>query len=294
MTGTPARWTVGNAKIGRVDEVVLEGQGSWLLPGATAELVAGQRWLDPSAVDARGEIRLSVHSFVVDISGTRIVIDTGVGNHKVRDNPAWNNLDTDYPANLGKTGFDPDSVDLVINTHIHRDHVGWNTTLRQGVWQPTFRNARYLTSRSEWDYWAAASLNEDQQRMFADSVTPVRDAGQLDLVDVETPVEIAEGVELIPTPGHTPGHVSVRIASAGRTALVTGDFLHHPVQVAYPDLCCGADVDGAVAERTRKAMLSSLVDTQTLVLGSHFTHPTAGFVRNGVSGLVLTPPAETS
>ena len=291
MSGTSAHWTVGDATIGRVDEVVLEGQGRWLLPDATAELVAGQPWLDPSATDDGGDIRLSVHSFVVDIAGTRIVIDTGVGNGKVRDNPAWNNLDGDYLPRLGDAGFDPDSVDLVINTHIHRDHVGWNTTLRDGQWEPTFPNARYLVARTEWDYWSAAALSEDQQRMFADSITPVRRAGQYELVDVETPVEIADGVELLPTPGHTPGHVSVRISSGGETALVTGDFLHHPIQLAHPRLCCGVDVDPAVSERTRETTLSSIADTETLLLGSHFTHPTAGRVRSTASGFVLVPTA---
>lgn len=294
MPGTGGRWTVGDATIQRIDEVVLEGQGGWLLPDAAPELVAAQRWLDPSTVDDRGEILVSVHSFVVDIAGTRIVIDTGVGNDKVRDNPAWNHLHTDYPMNLRNAGVDPDSVDLVINTHLHRDHVGWNTTLCHGVWQPTFPNARYLTSRSEWDYWAHAPLNVDQQRMFADSITPVVQAGQFDRIDVPDPVEVAEGVELISSPGHTPGHVSVRITSAGETALVTGDFLHHPVQVAHPQLCCGADVDGAAAERSRKMLLSSLADTETLVLGSHFTHPTAGFVRSGTSGLTFVPAAHAS
>lgn len=285
---------VGAATVYRVDEVVLEGQGSWLLPGATPELLAAQRWLDPSGVDDRGELRVSVHSFVVDIAGTLIVIDTGVGNNKVRDNPAWNCLNTDYQENLRKSGFEPDSVDIVINTHLHRDHVGWNTVLQHGVWQPTFPNARYLASRSEWDYWACARLNEDQQRMFADSITPIVEAGQFDRIDVPEPVEIADGVELVPSPGHTPGHLSVRIRSAGQTALVTGDFLHHPVQVAHPTLCCGADVDGAVAERTRKTILSSLADSDTLLLGSHFTDPTAGFVRSGRSGLVLVPPSDAS
>ena len=192
-------------------------------PDATAELVAGQPWLDPSATDDGGGIRLSVHSFVVDIAGTRVVIDTGIGNGKVRDTPGWNNLDSDYLLRLGAAGFHPESVELVINTHIHPDHVGWNTTLRDVAWEPTFPNARYLAARTEWDYWTAAALSEDQQRMFADSITPVRRAGQLELVDADIPVEIADGVELIPTPGHTPGHVSVRISSAGEIALVTGD-----------------------------------------------------------------------
>lgn len=130
--------------------------------------------------------------------------------------------------------------------------------------------------------------------MFADSITPVRQAGQFDLVDTETPVEIADGVELIPTPGHTPGHMSVRISSAGETALVTGDVLHHPIQLAHPRLCCGVDVDPALSERTRQTILSTVADTETLLLGSHFTHPTGGHIRSTASGFVLVPAAAIS
>lgn len=284
-------WTLGKATIGRVDEVVLEKQGSWLLPDATPDLIAAHRWLDPSASDGDGDIRLSVHSFVVDIAGTRLVVDTGVGNDKVRDNPAWHNLNSDYLARFGRSGIDPASVDIVVTTHIHRDHVGWNTTLRQGRWEPTFPNARYLTTRTEWDYWSTAALTEDQQRMFADSIDPVRRTGQYELVDVQRPVDIADGVTLIPTPGHTPGHASVQLTSGGQSALISGDFLHHPVQVADPRLCCSVDVDPAASERTRAAVLSGLADTETLLFGSHFTHPTAGRVRTTPSGFVLEPAA---
>jgi glyoxylase-like metal-dependent hydrolase (beta-lactamase superfamily II) len=291
MTSPVPVWTVGRATIGRVDEIVLEKQGSWLLPAATADLVTAHPWLDPSAYDDQGDIRLSVHSFVVDIAGTRIVVDTGVGNDKVRENPAWNNLRTDYLVRLRQAGIDPASVDVVVNTHIHRDHVGWNTVLRQGIWEPTYPNARYLTASAEWAYWSTTALTEDQQRMFADSIDPVKGAGQLELVDARTPVEIADGVTLVPTPGHTPGHVSVQITSGDETALISGDFLHHPVQVAHPRLCCGADVDPAASERTRAAVLSSIADTETLLLGSHFTHPTAGRVRTTSTGWVLAPAA---
>jgi glyoxylase-like metal-dependent hydrolase (beta-lactamase superfamily II) len=288
-----AHWTIGDALIWRVDEVILEGHGRWLFPDLTAELVAEQRWLDPSATDDRGDIRLSVHSFVLDVTGMRIVIDTGVGNGKVRANPAWNNLGTDYLSRLVACGVDADTVDLVVNTHLHRDHVGWNTTLRDGEWVPTFPHARYLVTRTEWDYWSTAPLDDDQQRMFADSITPVREGGQLELVDAAAPVEIADGVELIPSPGHTPGHVSVLISSAGRAALVTGDFLHHPIQLAHPNLCCSADVDYATSERTRAAMLSRIADTETLLLGTHFTHPAAGHVRSTPSGYAFAPFTET-
>lgn len=289
MPSSRTQWSVGDVVITRVDEIALEGQGRWLLPDATPELVGAQPWLDPSSTDEDGEIRVSVHSFVVDIADTRVIVDTGVGNGKVRENPAWNDLDTEYLQRLAGAGVSPDSVDLVVTTHIHRDHVGWNTTVREGLWEPTFPRARYLTSRKEWDFWASQELSADQERMFADSITPIRQAGQLDVVTAESAVEIADGIELIPTPGHTPGHVSVRISSAGETAFITGDSMHHPVQLAHPSLCCGADVDPLLARRTRELILSSIADTNTLLLGSHFTPPTGGHVKSTTTGFVLIP-----
>lgn len=282
-------WTIGTTTITRVDEIALEGQGAWLLPAATPDLIAGHPWLDPSSMDDEGGIRLSVHSFVIDAAGARIVVDTGVGNGKIRDNPAWHDLDSDYLHRLGASGIEPESVDIVVNTHLHRDHVGWNTTLCRDTWRPTFSGARYLVSRAEWEYWRGASLNDDQRRMFADSITPVLEAGQVDIVDVPGEIAIAEGVTLVPTPGHTPGHLSVRVESEGRTALISGDFVHHPVQIARADLCCGADVDPVAAEHTRRRVLDSVTDEEILFLGSHFTHPTAGYVRSTAAGRVFEP-----
>ncbi|MEH3131650.1 MAG: MBL fold metallo-hydrolase [Mycolicibacterium neoaurum] len=285
---TKAQWKIGDALVTRIDETTLEGQGRWLLPGATPDIVSGQTWLDSSSVDQNGDIRLAVHSFVIDISGTRIVVDTGIGNAKVRDNPAWNDLNTDYLQRLCDAGIDPGTVDLVLTTHIHRDHVGWNTMRSGSAWVPTFANAEYLVALDEWEYWTTARLSEDQYRMFADSVDPVRDAGLLRLLEHDE-LDVADGVQLIPTPGHTPGHRSVRITSGGASALITGDFLHHPIQLAHPCLECAVDIDPALALRTRATQLASLVDTPTLLLGTHFTSPTGGYIRSGDTGYVLSP-----
>lgn len=139
--------------------------------------------------------------------------------------------------------------------------------------------ARYLTARTEWDHWAGQELDEARRQMFRDSVHPVRDAGQLDLIEVpDEGIEIVPGVRLLPTPGHTPGQVAVELHSAGRTALITGDCIHHPVQLPRPDICSCADVDPTQAARTRSALLASLADTDALLLGSHFPPPTAGRV----------------
>ncbi|MCF3177641.1 MBL fold metallo-hydrolase [Streptomyces sioyaensis] len=291
---TPA-WTVGDLTVRRIDEVAFPAQtGRWLLPDATPEVVAQAPWLRPDFADDAGALRLAGHSFAVEVQGLRIVIDTGIGNGKPRANPAWHDLDTDYLQRLTAAGFAPETVDLVVLTHLHTDHVGWNTRADQGSWVPTFPRARYLTSRAEWDHWAGVEMDEARRQMFRDSVHPIRDAGLLDLVEVPAEgTDIAPGVRLLPTPGHTPGQIAVELRSGGRTALITGDCIHHPVQLLRPGIGSCVDVDPAQAEHTRRALLTSLTGTDTLLLGSHFPPPTAGrVIREGEGYRLLSVAPE--
>lgn len=276
---TPA-WTVGDLAVRRIDEVHLPPEtGPWLLPEATPEVVTQVPWLRPDFVDEDRVLRLASHSFAIDVNGLRVLVDTGIGNGKQRANPAWDNLNTDYLRRLTEAGFAPETVDLVVLTHLHTDHVGWNTRAGGASWAPTFPNARYLTSRTEWDYWADADMDEARRQMFRDSVHPIKDAGLLDLVDVPPQgTDIAPGVRLRPTPGHTPGQVAVELSSHGESALITGDCIHHPVQLVHPDLGSCVDIDPAAAARTRRELLGSLSGTRTLLMGSHFPPPTAGHV----------------
>ncbi|MDT8913190.1 MBL fold metallo-hydrolase [Amycolatopsis sp. PS_44_ISF1] len=280
-------WTVGELTVHRVDETPLpSATGAWLLPAATPEVVARQGWLRPDFAGADGVLRLASHSFAVTAGGRRILVDTGIGNGKQRANPAWHDLRTDYLQRLAEAGFPPESVDLVVHTHLHADHVGWNTRLADGEWVPTFPRARHLVSRVEREFWAGYPMDGPRRRMFRDSVLPVEDAGQLDLVDLGPGgVELVPGLSLVPTPGHTPGHASVRLDSGGRTALITGDCVHHPVQVARPDIGSCVDIDPALAERTRRALLAPFAGTGALVLGTHFPAPTAGRVVADGGGL---------
>lgn len=277
---TSTGWRLGDIAVRRVDEIELPRQtGPWLLPDATKEVLDEASWLRPDFADADVP-RLASHSFAVEAGGLRIVVDTGIGNAKPRANPAWNGLDTDFLRRLAAAGFPPESVDLVITTHLHTDHVGWNTRLAGEDWVPTFPNARYLTSRTEWDYWAATDLDEARTQMFRDSITPVRAAGQYDLVDVpEHGHEAARGVFLVPAPGHTPGQVAVELRGSDRRALITGDSIHHPVQLSHPHVNSCVDIDPAQAVRTRSRLLDALADTGALLLGTHFPQPTAGTVR---------------
>ncbi|MGW1614970.1 MBL fold metallo-hydrolase [Streptomyces sp. NPDC002285] len=273
-------WTVGNLTVHRIDEVPLPpATGPWLLPDATTDVVSRQDWLRPDFADHRGTLHLDSHSFAFEAGGLRVLVDTGIGNGKTRANPAWHNLRTGYLEQLTAAGFPPDSVDLVLLTHLHTDHVGWNTHQVNGEWVPTFPNARYVASRTEREFWAAYDMDEPRRHMFDDSVIPVEEAGLLDLVDVQPEgTDIAPGLRLLPTPGHTPGHVAVQLTDGGKSALITGDAVHHPVQFAHPAIGSCVDIDPRQSEESRRKLLGSLADTDTLVLGTHFPPPTAGHV----------------
>ncbi|MBL1083495.1 MBL fold metallo-hydrolase [Streptomyces actinomycinicus] len=299
MQASPAistpTWNVGDICVRRIDETPLPpATAAWLLPQATPEVVAGQRWLHPHYADDQGVLRLNSHSFALHIDGLRVLVDTGIGNGKQRANPAWHNLHTDYLQRLTTAGFPPDSVDLVILTHLHADHVGWNTREVDGAWLPTFPRARYLTSRTEREFWAGHPMDEARKQMFRDSVLPVEQAGRLDLLDVPPGgAAITPGLRLLATPGHTPGHVAVELSSHGRTALITGDSLHHPLQVAHPHIGACVDTDPQQAETTRRDLLDSLADTDTLLLGTHFPHPTAGHITTHRNAHHLRPVSPT-
>ncbi|GAB2568711.1 MBL fold metallo-hydrolase [Nocardia heshunensis] len=289
-------WTVGEVTLRRIDEVPLPpATGAWLLPHATPEVVRGQRWLTPDFADHEGILRLDSHSFAFVLGGQRVLVDTGVGNGKQRANPAWHMLETDYLERLTAAGFPPDSVDLVILTHLHADHVGWNTRAVNGTWLPTFPHARYLTSRVEREFWATYDMEEARAQMFRDSVIPVEQAGQLDLVDLPAEgAEIIPGLRLLPVPGHTPGHLAVHVTSQGESALITGDCIHHPIQLAHPAIGSCVDIDPHQSESSRRTLLASLADTRTLMLGTHFPPPTAGHVISDGTAYRLSPVPESS
>ncbi|MCK8680568.1 MBL fold metallo-hydrolase [Streptomyces lichenis] len=279
--GSGAAWAVGDVVVHRVDELLLaEGTGAWLLPGATPEVVGREEWLRPDFADAEGVLRLASHSFAFEVGGVKVVVDTGIGNGKERANPAWHGLRTDYLERLAAVGFAPESVDVVVLTHLHADHVGWNTTITEEGWVPTFPNARYVVSRVEREFWAGYAMDEARRQMFRDSVEPVERAGLMDAVEVGAQGrELVPGVRLVPTPGHTPGHVAVRVdGDGGAGAVITGDCVHHPVQLVRPGIGSCVDIDPEAAEETRRALLGELAGTGTLLLGTHFAPPTGGLV----------------
>jgi glyoxylase-like metal-dependent hydrolase (beta-lactamase superfamily II) len=186
-------------------------------------------------------------------------------------------LSTQFLESLRDAGWSCESVQAVVCTHLHVDHVGWNTRLEDGRWLPTFPRARYLIGRAEFEHWRSHDGNEEQQRILGDSVQPIFDAGLADLVEMDH--QVSPEIRLIPTPGHTPGHVSVMIESRGERALITGDVLHHPCQFGRPSWSTSFDSSVDAAAAMRLQLFETLVDQPTLVIGTHFASPTAGHVR---------------
>jgi glyoxylase-like metal-dependent hydrolase (beta-lactamase superfamily II) len=275
------KWRIGQVTVTKIVELEVTGGSRFILPQATYEEILPIKWLQPHFADERGRLKMSIHALVVETPERRIVVDTCLGNDKQgRRIPTWNNLQGPFLADLAAAGYPRESIDTVLCTHLHVDHVGWNTMLVEGKWVPTFPKARYLMGRVEFAHWREQHERDDMAAIFADSVKPVHDAGLADLV--ETDHRVSDEISLVPTTGHTPGHVSVLIRSQGEAALITGDFMHHPCQIARPHWSSTADSDPDEARQTRERMLRELSERPVLVIGTHFAGATAGhIVRDG-------------
>lgn len=271
------QWRIGDVKITKVVELEATGGSRFILPDATRDNVLGIDWLRPHFMDADGRLIMSIHALIVETPERRIVVDTCLGNDKRRAIPGWHMRTGPFLDDIAAAGYPRESIDTVLCTHLHVDHVGWNTMLVDGKWKPTFPNARYLIGRKEWDHWCAeGAANARGDDPFGDSVKPVFDAGLVDFIEADH--RICPEIRLEPTPGHTPGHVSVRISSRGEEALITGDVMHHPCQMAHPEWPSSADSDPVQARATRQALLERSADRPLLVIGTHFATPTAGHV----------------
>lgn len=273
---TMERWRIGSVEITKVPELVLPLPLQGLLPDATAADVDRHRWLRPHFVNEEGLALLSFHALVVATGEQTILVDTCIGNDRTTL-PELPPMHTPFLDDLAAVGYPRERIDTVVCTHLHFDHVGWHTMLVDGRWTVTFTQARHLVARDEWEHWRST---QTELTNLGDTLLPVLDAG---LVDLVLPVhQICDEVRLEPTPGHTPGHVSVRIRSEGEEAVITGDVVHHPVQFAEPELRSASDSDPDVARSTRRAFAERYGDDSTLVIGTHFVAPTAGnLVREG-------------
>ena len=269
----PRSWTVGDVTIDRIVEIETVGGTRFLLPDANREAVAEIDWLRPQFADPDGRLIMSIHTYLVRTPTQTILIDTGVGNDKERSIPLWHQRSGSFLADLEGLGVHRESVDIVICTHLHVDHVGWNTMLADDNWVPTFPNARYLFGRVEWEYWSEND-NHGFGTVIEDSVRPIVSAGLADFYEMDE--QLTDEISAEPTPGHSIGHCSLWIESAGQRALITGDFFHHPCQAARIEWCSTADHDRDQAVETRRRMFAMLSDQQVRLFGMHFDTP--GFV----------------
>ncbi len=292
-------WTVGKARITQVVEQVMPEGIPGLIPDATPEALLAIPWLYPEFITAKGEPSLSLHAYIIDTPTRRIMVDTCIGNDKdLKMAPFWDQMQTDFLDRMRAAGFAPESIDVVVCTHLHLDHVGWNTMKVDERWVPTFTNARYLFARPEYEFLQTADTDPDlaeEWRMInasvkRESVQPVVDAGLADFV--ATDHRITEEVALIPTHGHTPGHVSIVIQSEGERVIITGDCAHHPCQLARPDWGTTADIDADMARQTRWRLFGDIAGSDCLVLGTHWTGVGGGqVVRDGAAFRLQFEPA---
>ncbi len=264
---------------------IFEQEGAWyepqkLFPGLKQEILDENRqWLEDCGGLCRstGKIILRLQSYVIRTAGKVILVDTCIGNHKQRPtHPYWHMHQSDnYMKGLAEVGLTVDDIDVVMCTHLHIDHVGWNTRLENGHWVPTFPNARYLFSEKEFSYWSDLHKLKPNA-ILEDSVLPVVEAGQVDWVT--SSFRFDDAVSLISTPGHSPDHFSVAIQSGGHRAVVTGDMVHSPLQLPYPDLTLPIDFDPDLGTLTRRRMFEEWHHGQWLVCTSHFPSPSVGMV----------------
>lgn len=274
---------IGDVEIWRI----LEINGPFLapedlFPNAGPELRAALEASGPGQIcPDSGKLILPIQGFLLKTPDRVILVDACVGNDKtVPRLPAWHQrAGGRFMASLQAAGVTPEQVDYVLCTHLHVDHVGWNTRLENGRWVPTFPNARYLLPAAD-----DAIYRDQGADHYTESVLPVIEAGQAELVGPDH--ALGDHVSLLATPGHTPGHVSVRIRSGGAEALITGDALHTSAQCSHPEWHFVFDLDAEQAVTSRRALLESAADTNARVLGSHFTLPSIGRVRAKGDGFV--------
>lgn len=284
----------------RIDKLV-ENDGpfadvDFLLPDIDSSLLTEHAdWLYPRYVEPdTNKVIMSFHSLVIRTSRSTILVDCCVGNDKNRPlRPGWHQLQTPWLKRLAKLGLQPEDIDTVLCTHLHADHVGWNTRLVDGMWVPTFPNARYVFGRNEYQYWESAQQAHTADSplnhgCFDDSVLPVMESGKAVLVDTDH--ELEAGIWLEPAPGHTPGNVVVHIKSGRQQAILCGDVMHTAIQLANPDLSSRFCLDPNQSRITRRQLIESCADSGIIMLPAHFPTPTAGCITCSGSSFRFTDP----
>ena len=257
---TTERVTVGNVEIASVFDGVLRMHPSFLFAGIPPDMYT------PALGDELGEegtLPINRGGFLVRSSGRTILVDTGVG-----DKHPETRLDSQLLASLERLGVRPEEIDVVVNTHLHFDHVGWNCREHDGAYVPTFPNAEYWIARPEWEFWTEPTTIAEEGSHLATDVLPLKDSPQLRLIDGEA--ALTPELSLLPTPGHTPGHCSLAITSAGERAIILGDVAHHPLHLIRFWICA-IDELPRTSRRTKRMLAERMIEEQLLVAAGHFT-----------------------
>jgi glyoxylase-like metal-dependent hydrolase (beta-lactamase superfamily II) len=276
---------LGELTINRVQEAVSGLPFSMALPqigGADLKRLRRWYWDETLSEDPQQAMfTLSVHSYVLQVDGLNILIDCCNGNDKLRSIPFANRLQTPYLENLAKLGLQAGDINIVMCTHLHADHVGWNTRLVDGRWVPTFPRARYVLGRRDYEFFSKQTHEVFHREAYLDSVLPVVEAGLAEIVDEDHVAhrEVEDGVWMEPAFGHSPGSCVIRARRRGAPAVFSGDSFHHPIQLVRPDLGFFADEDQQLATATRLRLLGGFADSDTVIFPAHFAHTSVGRVK---------------
>jgi glyoxylase-like metal-dependent hydrolase (beta-lactamase superfamily II) len=253
-----------------------------------AQLSVLRSWFQPGWAIDDATLTLTVSGFLlVTPDGTRILVDTCVGNWEMPGMEAVHNEDSPFLRELATAGVQPEEIDIVTCTHMHFDHVGWNTQLLEGNIVPTFPNAHYLFADKEWANAVETIGSDPALGTFDRTVRPLVDAGQAELVPTDH--EICAEVKFLESPGHTPGHVAVQIRSGDDNAVITGDLAHHPVQLAKPEWASAFDVDPEASTETRRRLIADWLRDDTLIIGTHFPAGGMGRLERAPDGIRYVP-----
>jgi glyoxylase-like metal-dependent hydrolase (beta-lactamase superfamily II) len=288
-------FNVGEVEVLRIEESLGAGfQPNALLPDWNAnDIQPHLPWLAPTYYDPQlDRIVSSIHSWVLKTRHHTILIDTCVGNHKERPGqPRFHMLNRPYMDNFAKAGLKVEDIDYVLCTHLHVDHVGWNTRLDDGRWVPTFPNAKYMFSKADRDYFDPARGEggkvEANARVFNDSVRPILEAKQDVLVDGT--LTLGDDLTIEPAPGHSPGHVLITLKSKGTEALFTGDIMHNPIQIYFPAWSSAFCSDPEQARHTRRRVLERAASRGSVLYPCHFAGPHIGRVTERHDHFVFVP-----
>jgi glyoxylase-like metal-dependent hydrolase (beta-lactamase superfamily II) len=283
-------FSVGQATIARVEETFGPTYpAAELFPEWNDKILAEhEHWLAPNHYDPPSRrIKLSVHSWLLEIGGQKILIDACCGNNRDKPGrPFWHMLNVPYLDRLAAAGARPQDIDLVMCTHLHHDHVGWNTQLSDGRWLPTFPNARYVFSKPDFDHFYKLDADPKQgpaeMGTFRECVLPIVEAGRADLVT--GPHRLNEHLEILPAPGHSPGHFVFNLESRGQRATFIGDVFHHLLQVYYPHWNFPKNSDADQARVSRRKVLEHCATSGALTLPGHVGAPFAGYIESTETG----------